>query len=121
MILFYLFLHYIFQVRALFRPYPIFLGDQTPKWSSRYEDYVLRPHEIRLVFEKPKNNGFYVNTVIEYDQRNDVSMKDPTKQLILYPTHYNNTRFISEYNETEYFWTNLKNYTHKKQTREIWV
>ena len=68
-----------FLTQALFKPEPIFLGDRTPKWSSRVEDFVLGPHEIRLVFEKPRNNGFYVTTVVEYDTRNDKNLKDPTK------------------------------------------
>ena len=63
----------------LFRPKNVFLENEKPKWSERYEDYVLQPHSIKLMFEKPKNNGFYVTTELKFSFRNDVEMKDRTK------------------------------------------
>ena len=42
-----------------------------PSWSDEVSDYVSHAHEIRLVFNKPKNNGFYASTIVEYQERND--------------------------------------------------
>lgn len=66
----------------------------TPYWSTRVEDYVMRPNRIRLVFTKPKNNGFYVKTYVEYwevDPRNIID--NVTSHLSYYPTMVNNTAF----------------------------
>lgn len=78
---------------AIFKPQNVFTGDRKPKWSTRYEDYVLQPHSIRLKIVKPTNNGFYVLTELQFQYRNpgNPGLSDPTKQLLLHPYIYNET------------------------------
>ena len=48
-----------------------------PSWSDEVSDYVSHAHSIRLVFNKPKNNGFYASTIVEYSERNNEELSDP--------------------------------------------
>lgn len=84
-------LSWLYTCHGIFRPKNVFTGDQKPKWSDRYEDYVLQPNSIRLKIVKPPNNGFYVLTELQFSYRNEGNpgLSDPTKQLLLHPYIYN--------------------------------
>ena len=104
------------------RPSNVFLGDRTPYWSTRVEDYVTRPNTIRLVFTKPNNNGFYVKTTVEYWERNTWNIIDNvTSHLVYYPTMVNNTAFYQEFTYNEKNWHNQGFYSYDTQTRQIWI
>ena len=100
-----LFLIYLLSfVWAVTRPPNVYL-EQVPTWSDRVEDYVTMPNKIRLVINKPKNNGFYVKTNIELWQVNTRHLIDNVKsQLVFYPTMGNNSAFYQEYTYTPECW-----------------
>jgi hypothetical protein len=103
------------------RPPNVWIED-TPLWSTRVEDYVMRPDRIRLIYTKPKNNGFYVKTFVEYwevDTRNIVD--NVTSHLSYYPTMMNNTAFYQEYTYNPLNWKNQIFIDRESQSREIWV
>ena len=73
------------------------------------EDFVLLGHRIKLMFNKPKNNGFYVTTFVEFSQRNTQRIIDDYfTQQIFYPNVMNDTAFHHEFITDERNWMNLK-------------
>ena len=82
----------------------------------------MRPERIRLVFTKPKNNGFYVKTFVEYWEVDTQNLIDNvTSHLVYYPTMVNNTAFYQEYTYNPFNWKNQVFIDRESQSREIWV
>jgi hypothetical protein len=85
-------------IMCLSKPTNVFIGDKTPHWSTRVEDYVSMPNKIRVIFTKAPNNGFHVKSTVEYWQRNTFNIvNNVTSHLAYYPTMMNNTAFLKEF------------------------